>query len=336
MKTGIFIFASLIALLLPLVSYAEDNYLDRREYYYEHWLHDWGGQYLQLLETKATDDLAELDHDEAVRCEDFYNKILKDRTLDIRIAIGYVDDTVGKKVVDHDFNYGFSPSMDLGIYYALSRLLTEPCRGNLEYCGFAVSTQNPNLFTKHLRIHGENVLAKVEIHFSSMSEFLEQNLGVFHSEQETRSVFLEKFFVRGISQADAFFYIGHSREGGGPDFRPPVFIPGRNAVNYDGYYLMRTPGLKRMVRALSAPTQAPVIAIMSCDSKHHFLKDIHEKAPQSGVISTTNMLNIDELSNGTIGGVDALLRGQCEKSFYESLRMNIYNQKYFTMDYMFQ
>lgn len=296
-----------------------------------------GTNYIGLLAQKTTDSLNSLDNNKRNACIQRYRGLLADGILDVRIAIGYFDWTVGYQLEVNGKNYGFSPSIDIGAYAALKELLMRPCYGKTKFCGFAQDPRNIYRFYRDTSIHGNSYRAQVEVHFASASEYLTLNTGKNMFQQKERTQFMEQYFATALKKADAVFYFGHSRNGGGPDFHPPIFVSGKNRVNHAGYYQVQRPGLKKLVSALSSSsTQAPIIGLMSCDSRDHFLKRVRSLAPESGVITSLAVIDIDHVYTATIGAVDALLRGQCQSSFYQSLRMTAQNRKYITMDGMFE
>ncbi len=322
---------SLQLLLLTLSTQSLAGYL------YESEFRRLGSNYISLLSQKSTDSLNELSNDKRNACIHRYRGILSDGFLDVRIAIGYFDWTVGYPLELNGQNYGLSPSMDLGAYAALRSLLLAPCYGKTKFCGFTQDQKSSYRFFRDVTIQGNQYRARVEVYFASASEYLYLNTGKNLTQQKERTQFMEKYFATALTQADAVFYFGHSRTGGGPDFAPPVFISGKNKVNHAGYYQVHKPGLKKMVAALSnSTTKTPVIGLMSCDSRDLFLNRVRNLAPGSGVITSLAVIDVDQVYTAMIGAVDALLRGQCQSSFYQSLRMTAQNQKYITMDGMFE
>ncbi|WP_374001139.1 hypothetical protein [Bdellovibrio bacteriovorus] len=306
-------------------------------YLYEKLFNNMGEHYLSLLEDKATDNPNNLTSDKRSICLKRYGGILNDGVLDIRIALGYFDWTTGSNVGYSGRSYGLSPSMDIGAFEALKELLTSRCSGNARFCGFQQSSEGSSVFVRDVMIHGRRIQARVEIRFSSQSEILSDNLGRYREQQRQRTQYMENYFSKALREADAVFYFGHSRNGGGPDFAPPVFIGSTNKLDYSGYYKAQRPGFKKMLNALSSGSkQAPVLGLMSCASRDHFLSRTRAAAPNSGIITSMDVLNVDEVYTAMIGGVDALLRGQCQQSFYQSIRMTNNNQKFITMDGMFE
>lgn len=295
-----------------------------------------GHAYIDKLSTKSTDNLDSLTNDKRDRCLQRYNPLWADGVLDIRIALGYFDWTTGGNVFWDGKSYGLSPSLDIATFAALRDLLTSACYGNLRFCGFRADPNNAYRFIKNVQIHGRTYQARIEMHFSSATEYLESNLGSARDTQRQRTQYTENFFLTGLQSADAMFYFGHSRNGGGPDFTPPVFINGQNKVNYNGYYKVQQPGFRKMIAALQGPDKTPILGLMSCASRDHFLSRLRQTAPNTGIITSMDVLEIDVVYTAMVGGIDAILRGQCQASFYQSLRLNSANQQYITMDGMFE
>lgn len=285
-------------------------------------------EYVSRLDQKNTDILSELPSDKQTSCIQRYKDILEDGIIDIRIALGYIDWTSS--------GGGPTASMDLGAFAALKTQLLSPCRGNARICGFQQDPRDQYHFTRSVMIHGQKYLASIEMNFSSAAVFLSDNLGKYREEQKQRTQFMENYFSQALQKADAVFYFGHSRNGGGPDFSPPVFKEGTSKVNYDGYYEIKQPGLKKLMASLSNESKTSILGLMSCSSRDHFLRKVRSIAPDMGVITSMDVLNLDYVYTATVGGVDAILRGQCQRSFYESLRMTEKNKQYITMDGMFK
>ncbi|MGZ3772914.1 MAG: hypothetical protein ACXVCY_05330 [Pseudobdellovibrionaceae bacterium] len=315
---------------LKSICFAHGSYL------FETTFENIGADYIVRLNQQPTDILSELPASAQVSCIQRYKNILADGIIDIRVAIGYFDWTAGKNVTWRGGDYGLSPSIDIGAFYALKKLLLSRCRGNSQFCSFKQNPRNENNFYKTVQLHGKKYVASIQMHFSSATEFLNNNLRSYHAEQQQRTFFMESFFRDALKKADAVFYFGHSRNGGGPDFSPPVFINGQNKVNYSGYYEVLQPGFKKLISALNDSPRTSVLGLMSCDSRDHFLKKIRSTAPNIGVITSTDVVNVDQVYTALIGGIDSLLRGQCQKNFYESLRLTTKNKEYITMDGMFE
>lgn len=321
----------LLSLGLSLASVEANALLFENQYDYM------GKSYVRMLAKQPTDVLENLPADKRDMCIRRYNGILNDGVIDIRIALGYFDWTIDGRVFSGLRNMGYSPSIDIAGFEAMKTILTASCKGNAKICGFRQDPQNRHIFTREVEVHGRRQLARVEMHYSSETEYLNKNLGEFRQQQIERTRFIENFYVRSLQSADAVFYFGHSRNGAGPDFSPPLFIPGQNKLDYKGQYYPRMTGQKRLMNALSGSARQPaIIGMMSCDSRDHFHNRLRRIAPNSGVITSTAVLDIDQVYTAMIGAIDATLRGQCQRSFYEAIRLTPKNQQFMTMDGMFE
>lgn len=303
---------------------------------YENEFLNLGKSYIKQVGGLPTDDLNSLPSDQRGKCEQRYSPVWNDGVIDIRIVMGYFDWTNGEPIKMNGRDYGYSPSIDPGAFNAVREIMTSRCPGRAEFCEFKQEKGNPYRFTKNVVIHGRQYLARVDMVFSSVTEYLNYNNGKYANEQRARSQSAKNFFNGALQSADAVFYFGHSRNGGGPDFDPPIFVSGTNKVNYNGYYKVHQPGLKNLLSALSGGRKPAILGLMSCSSRNHFLGPIASVAPGTGVISSMDVLEVQGVYTALIGGVDAVLRGQCQKTFYKSLRMTSFNQQYITMDRMFE
>lgn len=301
---------------------------------YENTFTSMGKDYLKSLGRLRTDDVTRESSSSRERCQARYDKILNDGVIDIRILMGYFDWTIGTPVNADGGNFGYSPSIDPGAYQSIRKILTSRCPGDAEFCEFR--EQTPYLFTKQVTIAGRSYQARIEMYYASVSEYFNTNTGAERSQQQQRSAASQAQFTEALQNADAVFYFGHSRNGGGPDFNPPVLISGVNKVNYNGYYKPNRPGLKKMLAALKGSSHRPqILGLMSCDSRDHFRSSLRSVAPNMGLISSTAVLKVDGVYTAMIGGIDAILRGQCQTGFSSSIRMTSFNQQNITMDGVF-
>lgn len=302
---------------------------------YERDFKNMGHDYLRSLGRLNTDRLDRLSSTQRDQCANRYNKITSDGVIDIRIIMGYFDWTTGTEVKKDGGNYGLSPSIDPGAYQAVRDILTGRCPGDAEFCNF--DQESAYSFSKRVNIQGRSVVARVQMYYASVSEYLNSNTGRYAAEQQQRSAASQAQFNAALKNADVVFYFGHSRNGGGPDFNPPIFIRGTNKVNYGGYYKANRPGLKKMIAALQGSSHQPaILGLMSCDSRDHFLSSIRRVAPRTGLISSLNVLQVDGVYTAMIGAADAVLRGQCQPGFMESIRRTSFNARNITMDGVFQ
>jgi len=294
--------------------------------------------YIDSLKSMPTDEITSLDPEQQAICEKRYAGILKDGIIDIKIAMGYFDWSLPDPapILLGDKNYGWSPSIDLGIFASFRDFLVTPCEGTLQFCGFHQESKSSPYFTKYVTIRGQRYLARIEMRNASISEYLINNTQTNLAAQQAQSAAMDKFFADSFANSDVLIYFGHSRNGGGPDFNYPRILPNGH-LDYANYYKRVRPGFTKMAVDLKASKTPPAIfALMSCDSRDHFFDSIRTLAPSMGVISSTAILNIKETFTATAGTIDAVLRGQCQRSFYQEIRMDSSNQKFITMDGVFK
>ncbi len=89
--------------------------------------------------------------------------------------------------------------------------------------------------------------------------------------QGEQSRLSETFAQAAVRDADGFIYVGHSRDGGGPDPYPPVLLANGH-TDYEHYHRLK-PGMKSLEPYLKAAPKAPIlIGSFSCSSLKHFKK----------------------------------------------------------------
>ena len=120
------------------------------------------------------------------------------------------------------------------------------------------------------------------------------NIGAGYSRQLRCSNEALKFMQKAASDADVMIYVGHSRDGGGPDTFPPQTIPGavgdRQRVDF-GYYRNEKPGLAALREHFSKTSGKPHIIVWTgcmSDRFSGWLSDrlAGKKQPASAVLST--------------------------------------------------
>ncbi len=237
-------------------------------------------------------------------CLATYLRFYKKDTLDFRVAIGYGDEE------DPDY-----PVYDKVEYDAFVAKITAPCRANVFACGFK---QDPRDDTKFINTvidpMGKAHRVVLTVVYSSVSSSNDTNLRL--ESQKAKTELAEKVFFEGAKTADAIFYSGHARNGGGPDFGPAVRTKSGHK-NYKGYYEVQRPGLKRLVAALKQRKDGgiPFLSLAACSSEKHFAKEIRKVSPKSGMIVTTDLSYGIDGSAATLNAIDSLLGQRCQADF---------------------
>jgi len=115
-----------------------------------------------------------------------------------------------------------------------------------------------------------------------------------------------------LSTMDVVFYVGHSRNGGGPDFYPP-HLTTAGLVEYP-WYEKNAPGVPFLVQALNTRVQGKLqmLGLMSCSSQSHFLSAIKTAAGSKvGIISSLNLVGDNQMSGSTLGAIHGILQFSC-------------------------
>ena len=260
------------------------------------------------------------------QCESMYEPMIHDGILDVRYAFGYFDDSRGVKISWGGLNYGISPSLDLTVFESLRRSISGPCniRG-VRLCGFAEygdSRMGKVVLEKRLMIKGQDTLVRITMTYASASEFYSQNVGPLADKQRFFTEQSEENFFEGLKVADVVFYNGHSRNGGGPDFNPPI-LTSHKKTDYKGYYEIQKPGITRTLESLKEnPNPGFVLGMFSCFSRTHFYKDFMAQNPQQRLILSADTIDYFDSLKASIGYLEGILRGQCDKDLEKGAKRN--------------
>lgn len=268
---------------------------------------------------------------EVTSCRQSYQRITDSRRLKIRIALGYFDVSDGSTLEASGINYGQNVAEDIFAYHTLKWTLKYPCPNGLAACGFTQNPLNPDLLEKIVRFpDGRDVNVSVEIRRSSLTPFHHVNTQSRAKEQQALTASTNDFFFGGVHAADVLLYLGHARNGGGPDFGPPPLTRDRH-VDY-AYYKKQRPGFSRLLAELKTPGPQPLmIGLLNCMTEHHFGKMLRQVTEavgsQTGFILTngfdgskrSHLTDYDDGMKGALATVDGLMKMQCLSGFQESL-----------------
>lgn len=266
---------------------------------------------------------------EVPACTQTYQRIVDKRSLEIRLGFGYMDVSDGKDYIYLDKNFGKSMSRDIFLEYAMRKALTASCFGNLEACGFDEDSRDPQVLRKTVRgPSGESIDVVVRMQSSSLTPFYLENMSRA-DEQADKTRLAEENFFGGIKEADAVFYVGHSRNGGGADFNPPI-LRSNGHPNYAGYYMKKKPGLNRILSEMKKPGPNPILfGHLSCMSEKHFgakLRAVTAKNPAGLLLTDAEgstedeiLSQDDDLLKSAYASIDSLMRFQCRSGFRRAL-----------------
>lgn len=250
------------------------------------------------------------------KCEKMYNKIISNGEMSINYSFGYFDDSQGINIIWNNADYGISPSLDIGMYNSFIKYMTENCDAQTErtLCGFKLSGNQSEgkveLF-KEILLMGKNIKVKMILTQASASESFILNKNELQKRQKFLTLQSEENFFGAIGKSDIVFYNGHSRNGGGPDFNPPL-LDKELHPNYDGYYRKEKPGIKRVLKEIkSNQYKDGVLGFFSCSSYNHFYEMIMKANPKQKLILSTETIDYFDTIKVSTGYLEALLRGYC-------------------------
>lgn len=302
MKTTWWIF---FALLLVSVANADGG---NGVYGYGYWMPKLISDYLKVVDTNSPKEGAD-------KCESMYSNVMSKGVIDIRYALGYFDDSTGEERIWDGINYGLSPSLDIETFNALRKELTTRCwNRSLRACGFDESgdpKQGKVVLQKYVDLHGKKTLVRLTLTQASATPSFEDNKGSQAARQNFLTLQSEDNFFNGLKVADVVLYNGHSRNGGGPDFNPPILMSNKH-VNYKGYYEVKRPGILRTMASLKEnPNKGIIVGFFSCYSKKHFYNTFMKANPSQRVVLSADTIDYFDSLKASVGYLEGLLRGSC-------------------------
>lgn len=256
------------------------------------------------------------------QCSAYHEVYTRDRVIDLRYALGYFDDSRGETIEFAGYDWGMGASSDEGVWIAIREVLKAPCsNGNRRLCGFTELTPEADrarngltVLSRQMEVQGRQVDVRFSLTYASASPFYKRNLGALRDKQERFTRTSEENFFEGIRSADYAFYMGHARNGGGPDFNPPRLTSAMKP-DYYGYYRKQFPGLNRMLKEVRASGNKDVtLGIFSCDAKLHFHRRLEANNKGQKMILTLGgegMLHYLDTLMVSLGYIEGLLRGSC-------------------------
>lgn len=280
-------------------------------YSYEYYWPQELAEYFQKINTAAR----RAPPAEAGRCG-VYRRALDRGQMDVRYALGYFDDSQGHEITHDNHNYGLSPSLDIAVFNVIRRFMTAACaEGSPQrLCGF-IEEGSPDdgqvVLSKPVMLDGREVQFRVTLTQASASELYADNKGPLASRQDAMSRQSEENYFGGIGEADVVFYNGHSRNGGGPDFSPPVLNRARK-TDYEGYYEVRRDGIRHVLEAVRAGrNRDQVLGFFSCFSRRHFRAAIERANPGQPVIFSADDIDYKDSLLASMGYLEGLMQGRC-------------------------
>ncbi len=233
----------------------------------------------------------------------------RDGKIDITLVLGYLD-VSGNQEMQGSWPIG--TVLDRNAHQALEQVLQDPCpNAFVRTCGFKLKS-GKLVKTIRDRWTGQNIQVTVKLASSSVSTSNDDNISSKKGQQSRASARAKQIFSNALKSSDAVFYLGHARDGGGPDFEPPVLYSNGN-VNYSQY---KREGINNMLTQLRSATRpAPLLAVLACHSTAHFSGSIKSTAPGSLLVTASDLFDDVDIVPTGLALIEALARQSCSREF---------------------
>lgn len=239
-----------------------------------------------------------------------YQGLYKDGVLNVALAFGYWDSSPGEIV------------SDFWIANGLRNNLVTACTAGKNVCGF---TRTGDVFTKTvIGPDGKPNKFTISISQGSLSTDNVDNTTKNRARQYAKcEAQTNKFFTEVSRGSEVVMYIGHARNGGGPDLCPPV-RESNNHVNYSWYEKNR-PGFNRLLSSMTDAKNAgqpnQIVSLYSCYSKRHFYREMNALNPEAGYVLTDVEISSVDALNSLVTTLDAVIGQKCS-GFLKGLRLS--------------
>lgn len=237
-------------------------------------------------------------------CRAAYEKMYDEPELDLRVVFGYKDARPARFVADRYEHLNF-----------VQKILAR-CEGEDRACGFVRSDLEADLFLREVPgPDGKPRMVRLRIvHASVGPDDAKNRKNPF---QAWRSRYARETFVDSFAEADAVFYNGHSRAGGGPDFDPPL-LTASGEVDFSRYR-REQPGIRQVLESLGKKPHPGLIGFFSCASDQLFVGRVSRVAPDVGLIASSELLYFSDAMESLTAAVSGLLEMRCEPEYSEKL-----------------
>ncbi|MBX3035102.1 MAG: hypothetical protein KF865_14380 [Bdellovibrionaceae bacterium] len=228
----------------------------------------------------------------------------------LTLALGYFnyDAKDGGSMIYQGQNYGRYAAVDPFLRALVHQVLTRPCANSLlQVCGFR-AVHFDDVEVLYQRAAGNGLFPEIRVLSGALTPRHTVNTGERVVEQRARAQKAERAFNASFADSDLVIYVGHSREGGGPDFAPPRLKNGR--VDYSSYQKARV-GSRLLMESLRSPQRkARALALLSCDTTEHFLNEVSQvgTASRMEVVLTRGNVHAEDQMAGALAALDLFLR----------------------------
>jgi hypothetical protein len=297
--------ANMIKRSLSLIEFAND----RLEY-----LRDDENLCPDCLASTAGTGSSSLDaKDEARVCKEKWTDFYSHEPVDVRIVFGYQDS-------DDDSLAG-----DFLRRQVMVDRITAPCAEDnlVQACGFKRSGDDADLFERDVRGPDAKMhKMRVRVTASSHSASNVVNTGASQADQEKATAKASQVFYDGLREADMLLYVGHARDGGGPDFKPARRNEKTGKIDYP-WYRKNTPGVDELTLRMMATDKTPkIMGFFACESER-WRTGLEKYGAKSGLIlSATPKMPLEVGAAQAFAALDSAIWQRCGSSFNKALNFN--------------
>lgn len=154
-------------------------------------------------------------------------------------------------------------------------------------CGFRRHSFDADLFEKKMLLGSQDKKILVKILASSLGPDDDENRKNPYQKVISQNTKFE--FNKAVQIYDEVFYVGHSRDGGGPDFEPPKLTQ-NNHVDCD-WYIKEKPGLVDLRKSLKMPKlKVRTLGLISCASEKQFKGALVRANPNLNLVTTKDLV----------------------------------------------
>ena len=291
-----------ILILLQLTSAHAENAMDI-------WHQRFSGRVNVVRPILAMQNVKQAGAPPTAECLRRYDRFYSGNTLEITMALGYYD------------NRPFNGVQDGPQQMELERMLMTGCGPNQYACGFRKVPAPANAFSNSFIkvIKGpDNRPREIHIKIFHASETINDDVNRLSDAQVIRSRLAEDAFKSALRNSDIIFYMGHSRDGGGPDFDPPRLL-GNNHVDYPWYHQNRG-DFRELLAEIDAASRPPkLLGLLSCLSNMHFAAAIRRTSPTTGLMVSLNEIGDGQMFEGIMTFLNGIQRFKCEAQLSSDL-----------------
>ncbi len=237
--------------------------------------------------------------------DDLFSKISISGQIRISIIFGYNDQRPYVNVLD-------SIEKD-----TLAAGLQKPCATTQDrLCGFNLNENQ--LLSKTVRgENGKRVDLHIRLHSSSVSQNDDWNRSTGLNRQNDKSASTKATFSKALENSDVVFYLGHARNGGGPDFFPPDLKENRQ-VDYTKYKSNKD-GLEAVLDGLRSTRNLKTLGLFACNSYNLFAANLVDTRKDISYILAGD-ISVPSIMNPSMwAALDSLLGKTCDTDLKKSL-----------------